>query len=137
MQPGVELHVILLYRPLVECLRSDCMHRRFETCDLQADTLQSNANILIKQIQSSFDFPGPVHCFKYGNNESMKSAVRHAFSISDSPAINSSSIFDTAYKPRTRTSEDMSQLESLRLHYADSLAEPDKALLTLCEKFGP
>lgn len=74
---GADFHVMYLHRPFADCLAADCLHRKFETCPLQAETLDSNAFELVKQLESI-----PLQdrsCFRYGNPESMEKSLRSVF----------------------------------------------------------
>lgn len=76
-EAGVNLHVLQLHRSLDDCLASDCLHRDFESCQEQAQTLVSNAAILAAQLQDVA--PHRRHCFQYGIPEVMENSVRSVF----------------------------------------------------------
>lgn len=74
---GVDLHVILLYRPVVDCLVAGCIHRDFEPCRPYNETLNSMAHILSSQLDKMDSTT--IHCFRYGNLSSMSAACDAAY----------------------------------------------------------
>jgi len=129
---GVDLHIILIYRPLYECLLAGCQHRHIKNCSSQADTLQSNAGFLFDQISRTFQIPGPVHCFRYGNRSSMKLAFRQAYNTGVAPA-SIDNAFDRLWKPRPQSTSEEEKLLFLHDVYKHTLAAPNKLLLDLCK----
>lgn len=76
-QAGVTLHILYLYRPLADCLAADCLHRKFESCKEQTETLSNNARELLNQLKS---FPkSDYKCFYYGDVDAMQNAVTETF----------------------------------------------------------
>lgn len=128
---GTDLHVILLYRPLIDCLIADCQHRHFEPCQDQADTLQSNAGFLVDQIKASFKEPGNVHCFRYGDHESMHGAVNGAYGKTNPNMTRE--VLNEVWRPHKKSSAERESMEKM---YASKLAEADATLLELCRLNG-
>lgn len=76
-EAGADLQVILLQRSLADSLAASCLHRHFEPCANQTETLISNAKILAGHMKSLR--PEQISCHRYGELESMKTAVQEAF----------------------------------------------------------
>lgn len=76
-EAGVDLHIIQLYRPLDDCLAADCLHRKFEECSAQAETLIANGGFLAEHLQ--FFSKDQRSCFRYGEPEAMQQAVTESF----------------------------------------------------------
>jgi len=74
---GVELHVLQIYRDMDDSLAADCLHRHFEPCDKQADTLVSNGAKLAEHLRLLK--PNEKSCFQYGEPEVMAKAVEDVF----------------------------------------------------------
>eukprot|EP00746_Dinoflagellata_sp_MGD_P152684 gnl/MRDRNA2_/MRDRNA2_83833_c0_seq1.p1 gnl/MRDRNA2_/MRDRNA2_83833_c0~~gnl/MRDRNA2_/MRDRNA2_83833_c0_seq1.p1 ORF type:complete len:309 (+),score=41.43 gnl/MRDRNA2_/MRDRNA2_83833_c0_seq1:82-1008(+) len=86
---GVKLHILYLYRHVPDCLAADCLHRRFENCSDQAETLFYNGAELMKQLQK---IPkSDYSCFHYGDVNNMKSAIEESF------GVNSGRLIDVTY----------------------------------------
>lgn len=88
---GVKLKVIFMLRDLVDCLIADCVHRQFESCEDQLETLNSNGRALAAQIRK-LD-PEIVECFEFGNQESMYK------SFSDVYGPQSTDLIDKLWSP--------------------------------------
>jgi len=92
-EAGADLHVLFLHRPIMESLVADCIHRQFESCEPQSQTLISNADIMLRQLKMMGG--ARVHCFRYTSDlESMAAAVDAAFG----PGMNSYNDLRNVYK---------------------------------------
>jgi len=76
-EAGVNLQVLFLHRNLEDCLAADCLHRRFEACQQQTETLVSNVAILTAQLRRLK--PEQLTCFRYGSDKNMVSSVKEMF----------------------------------------------------------
>lgn len=74
---GIQLHVVQLYRDMGDCLAADCLHRTFEPCEQQAQTLISNGAKLSGHLKL-LD-PRDRSCFSYGEPQAMVNAVEETF----------------------------------------------------------
>jgi hypothetical protein len=75
--PGTRLHVMQLHREMSDCLAASCVRRQFESCDMEAETLAYNGEVLLKHLQKIP--PDQRSCFKYGRRESMEMAIKESF----------------------------------------------------------
>jgi len=71
------LEVILLHRDLEDCLAADCLHRHFEPCAKQVETLVRNTETLLSHLASLH--LDQINCHRYGRPESMAKALQDAF----------------------------------------------------------
>jgi len=120
-EAGVDLHVLFLYRPLSDALVAGCVHRLFEhgDCEAYADTLTSNAGILLRQLKRVGG--ARVHCFRYGGEaEGMAAALDAALGPGMHSYADLSDIYEV--KEHNETLTDWPQLSdgaSQGLHRAD------------------
>lgn len=82
-EAGVKFHVIQLYRAFDDCLAADCLHRKFETCPLQAETLNANGATLVAQL--NMVPKDMISCFHYGDHQSMQKALEVTFGAENIP----------------------------------------------------
>lgn len=71
----VDLHVILLHRPLKECLSVDCFNEESESCALQSETLKENAKIMTQEISGTIDL-NKLSCVRFGQNDEIEKQIR-------------------------------------------------------------
>lgn len=76
-QTGVSMHVIFLHRKASDCLKANCITRKFGTCDAKSSDLrefvgymEDSAKLLDNDQKS---------CFKFGDMQSMKEALEPFF----------------------------------------------------------
>lgn len=82
-EANVNFQVILLHRPLDDCLAADCLHRQFETCPQTVETMKANADHLavhLSAIPSS-----DVQCFIFGDPDIMLNSLQDAFGSEEVP----------------------------------------------------
>mmetsp|Transcript_65446 Transcript_65446/g.168448 ORF Transcript_65446/g.168448 Transcript_65446/m.168448 type:complete len:223 (+) Transcript_65446:2-670(+) len=96
-QSNVDFHVIYLYRPIVDCLIADCVHRHWERCVPYTETLVANARHLTEQMARMEQ--GRIHCFKYGDVGSMTSAIDAAYG----PSMHSSGTVSMTFRSKNST----------------------------------
>lgn len=87
-ETATDFHVIFLYRPMEDVLAADCLHRKMEgrpgpdSCNLQVETLMSNADHLLTQMDSvRKKGPHQVQCMVYGDLPQMINSMESALGI--------------------------------------------------------
>lgn len=72
-EAGVEFRVLFLHRPIMKSLVAGCIHRPFEKCEPYVETLVSNADYLVQNLNTVGLHR--AHCFSFGDIDSMASAL--------------------------------------------------------------
>jgi len=70
---NVDLHVLLIHRPLDDALAADCLHRDFMSCAEQAAYMTVEGGVMVEQLRN---IPrGITTCFQYGQLDVMENAL--------------------------------------------------------------
>jgi hypothetical protein len=82
-EANVNLRVIFAHRALDACLAANCLHREFETCPLQVETMKWNARHLASHLNA---IPSSeLQCFTYGNPDSMLKSLQDVLGVEQVP----------------------------------------------------
>jgi len=76
---NVDLHVLLIHRPLDDALAADCLHRNFMSCVEQAAYLNAEGAIMLKQLRTIPQ--NVISCFEYGQLDVMEKALSRHFDV--------------------------------------------------------
>eukprot|EP00811_Abedinium_folium_P035869 NODE_8626_length_1481_cov_3.338257.p1 GENE.NODE_8626_length_1481_cov_3.338257~~NODE_8626_length_1481_cov_3.338257.p1 ORF type:complete len:361 (+),score=69.97 NODE_8626_length_1481_cov_3.338257:66-1148(+) len=121
-------HVIFLYRSILKSLTAGCRHRRYQRCSVYFDTLVNYAEILIKQLRA-VDL-ARVHCFRYGETDSMINALSAAYGQDTYAASAVTSTFHSGMNVHAGYGQEADErFESL---YVSRATVIEKKLLDLC-----
>jgi len=76
-----DLHIIFMYRNVVDALKYGCKNQRYEvTCALQAESLISNADILLFQLGEIKKYnASKLSCFNYASDAEVQKGVQAVF----------------------------------------------------------
>lgn len=130
---AVDFQVIFLYRPVIESLVAGCINRNFEKCLPYVETLLKNTEFLLQDVK--LVGKSRVYCFKYGDMESMVSAVDAAYG----PNVHSRSDMESTYHAKhSNTTDDMwaSMEKTLGSAAIQQLRAADARLQQVCRELA-
>lgn len=125
-EANVKLRVIFTHRALDDCLAANCIHRDFETCPLQVETMKWNAKILAAHLNAIP--PSELQCFRYGNPDSMLKSLQDVLGVEQVPK----NIVDTVYVEHPP--DDLRVNETNWDGLVKQLRQTSKGLEAICER---